>query len=139
MKLLSLAVILTSLLLAACTTQKDIAVKVSCDDFKNPHVTKTIKVTEGKDFTVTLCSNPTTGFSWETPHISDPKIVQVVDSTFIAPNTGATPPLAGAPGSNMWTFKAVAKGTITIANSYSRPWEGGEKGAWTFNLTVTVQ
>jgi len=22
---------------------------------------------------------------------------------------------------------------------YGRPWEGGEKGVWTFNLTVTVK
>jgi len=22
---------------------------------------------------------------------------------------------------------------------YSRPWEGGEKGVWTFNLSVTVK
>ena len=138
MKLPSFAIILIGLLLATCTSTKDIAAKATCDDFKNPHITKEIKVADGKNFTLTLCSNPTTGFSWETPHISDPDIVQVVSHQFIAPSFGTAPP-AGAPGSDMWTFRTVAKGTVTIANSYSRPWEGGEKGARTFNLTVTVK
>jgi len=47
--------------------------------------------------------------------------------------------LVGAPGEEVWTFKALKKGTSTIALEYSRPWEGGEKGEWTLNLTVIVK
>ncbi|MFC1983316.1 protease inhibitor I42 family protein, partial [Chloroflexota bacterium] len=49
------------------------------------------------------------------------------------------PPPPGTPGQEVWTFKALKKGTTTVFMEYSRPWEGGEKGEWTFNLTVTVK
>jgi len=53
----------------------------------------------------------------------------------VAPETS----LVGAPGKEVWTFKALKKGTTKIAMEYSQPWEGGEKGGWTFNLTVVVK
>jgi len=47
--------------------------------------------------------------------------------------------MVGAPGAQVWTFKALKKGATTVSLDYSRPWEGGEKGVWTFELTVTVK
>ena len=47
-------------------------------------------------------------------------------------------PMVGAGGVENWTFKALAKGETTISMEYSRPWEGGEKAAQTFELTVVV-
>ena len=52
---------------------------------------------------------------------------------------GPTTTLLGAPGTEEWTFAALSTGTTTIATDYGRPWEGGEKGVWTFSATVTVQ
>ncbi|UCH51794.1 MAG: protease inhibitor I42 family protein [Chloroflexota bacterium] len=126
-----------SLLLVACAPSTGTSTEISCDDFRQqPHMSKQINVPAGDTFTVTLCSNATTGFEWsESAQISDPTIVQKTDHEFVAPDTG----LVGAPGKEVWTFKALKKGTSTIVFEYSRPWEGGEKGEWTFNLTVTVK
>ena len=131
------AMLILSLWLAACTPATGTSVNVSCDDFdKQPHISKQMTVAAGNTFTVTLCSNATTGFQWsESAQISDQTVVQQTGHEFVSPeNTG----LVGAPGNEVWTFKALKKGTSTITMEYSRPWEGGEKGVWTFNLTVAV-
>jgi inhibitor of cysteine peptidase len=132
-----LAILILSLWLVACTPSTGASVNVTCDDFnKQPNISKQMAVTAGNTFTVTLCSNATTGYQWsESAQISDTTVVQQTDHKFVSPeNTG----MVGAPGNEVWTFKAVKKGTSTITMEYSRPWEGGEKGVWTFNLTITV-
>jgi inhibitor of cysteine peptidase len=139
LKLITVFALLTlSLWLAACAPGTSAtSVEVSCDDFgKQPHMSKQINVAAGNTFTVTLCSNATTGFEWsESAQISDTTIVQQTGHEFVSPETS----LVGAPGNEVWTFKALKEGTSTITLEYSRPWEGGEKGEWTFNLTVVVK
>jgi inhibitor of cysteine peptidase len=85
--------------------------------------------------------NPSTGLVWpESFKISDQTIVQHTDHKYVAPEAEAgTIPVVGAPGTEVWTFKASKKGTSTIYMEYGRPWEGGEKGEWTFRLTVVVK
>ncbi|MCJ7516328.1 MAG: protease inhibitor I42 family protein [Dehalococcoidia bacterium] len=131
------AMLILSLWLTACAPSAGTSVNVTCDDFNTqPSASKQVAVATGNTFTVTLCSNATTGFKWsEAAQISDQTVVQQTGHEFIAPQgTG----MVGAPGSEVWTFKALKKGTSTINMEYSRPWEGGEKGTWAFNLTVTV-
>jgi inhibitor of cysteine peptidase len=48
-----------------------------------------------------------------------------------------TSPLLGAPGTETWTFEALKVGTTAM--DYSRPWQGGEKGAGTFMASVEVR
>ena len=130
-----------SLYLFACLpTPKQVSVDVSCDDFmKLKHISQEVEVAVDGSFTVTLCSNPTTGFLWsESAQISDQTVVQQTGHKFEAPET-TEPPIEGAPGKEVWTFKALKKGETTISMEYSRPWEGGEKAAWTFILTVVVK
>jgi inhibitor of cysteine peptidase len=129
--------LILSLWLAACTPPTGTSVNISCTDFDNqPHISKQLTVAAGNTFTVTLCSNATTGFQWsESAQISDQTVIQQTGHEFVSPEkTG----VVGAPGNEVWTFKALKKGTSTITMEYGRPWEGGEKSVWTFNLTVTV-
>jgi len=131
------AVGVLSLFLFACTpAAKQASVEVSCDDFSQEHISKQVEVAAGGTVTVTLCSNPTTGFEWESARISDQTVIQEVSQCVVSPEAEG---LVGAPGQEAWTFKALKKGTSTVSMAYSRPWEGGEKGVWTFNLTVTVK
>jgi len=96
-------------------------------------------VPAGSSFTVTLCANPTTGFLWsENAQISDPAVLEQVDHKFVLPQSEPPPP-PGTPGQEAWTFQALKEGQSTIYLEYSRPWEGGEKGVWTFTLTTTVR
>ena len=133
------AVVAISLCLSACLpAAKQASVDVSCDDFMRAnHISQEAEVAVDGSLTVTLCSNPTTGFQWvESAEISDQTVLQQTDHKFVPPEeTG----VAGAAGKEIWTFQALKKGTATISMEYSRPWEGGEKGEWTFNLTVTVK
>jgi inhibitor of cysteine peptidase len=126
----------TSLSLCACSPPID----VSCDDFTNlQHISQEVEVTVDDSFTVTLCSNASTGFQWsESAQISDQTVLQQTNHEFVPPTEGQL--LApGAPGKEVWTFQALKKGESTISMEYSQPWEGGEEAAWTFNLTVTVK
>ena len=52
---------------------------------------------------------------------------------------GAETNMLGAGGAEQWTFQAEKAGTTTVHLEYGRPWEGGEKGVWTLDLTVTVK
>ena len=121
-----------------CACSSGASIDVSCDDFmKQQHISKQTEVAAGESFTVTLCSNPTTGFQWsESAQISDRAVLEQADHEFVAPEAKG---MVGAAGKEIWTFEAVGKGTSTISMEYSRPWEGGEKAEWTFNLTVIVE
>ena len=140
---LTLCIVATLLvfLFACAPALKQVSVDVSCDDFyKQAAISKEVAVAVGDSFTVTLCSNPTTGFEWESAQISDQTVLKQVDHEFVPPeDLGDRPPPPGSPGEEVWTFKALKEGTSTISMEYSRPWEGGEKGAWKFDLTATVK
>ena len=130
-----------SLCLLACSpTPKQVSVDASCDDFtKLQHISQEVEVAVDGSLTVTLCSNPTTGFQWaESAQISDQTILQQTDHKWVVPEPEPPPP-PGTPSQQVWTFKALKEGESTISVDYSRPWEGGEKGAWTFVLTVVVK
>jgi inhibitor of cysteine peptidase len=131
-----LALMSLSLLACAGVASAD-SVAVSINDFNSQsNITREITVSAGGSFKVSLESNATTGFSWpEQAEIGNTSIVEQTDHEYVAP----TSDLMGAPGKEVWTFKALTKGTTVIAMEYSRPWEGGEQAEWTFNLTVTVK
>jgi len=138
--ILMCAVVAISLCLFACfPTPKQVSVEATDDDFMKLHaISKEVEVAAGESFTVTLCSNPTTGFQWESAKISDQAVLQQTDHKFVPPPERPEP-VEGEAGKEVWTFKALKKGTSTISMEYSRPWEGGEKGAWTFVLTVVAK
>ena len=137
MLILTCAIVALSLPLFACSPATEASVEVSCDDFMNQHhITKQVEVAVDGTLTVTLCSNRTTGFQWsELAQIGDQTIIKQTEHEFEAAKTD----VPGAAGKEIWTFKALKKGTTEVSMEYSRPWEGGEKGEWTFKLTVVVK
>ncbi len=138
--IVGLMVILALSLLACSPASTKVWVEVPIDDFMNQkHVSGQVEVAMGDSFTVTLGSNPTTGFQWaEEAQISDTGVLKQVDHEFISPESEPPPP-PGTPGQEVWTFEALKKGTTIVSMEYGRPWEGGEKAEWTYNLTVTVK
>ena len=144
--ILTCVVVAISIGLLSCTpatpaVPSQVSVEVTCDDFAaNQHISKEVAVANGGSVTVTLCSNPTTGFKWDSPQIADPTVLEQTDHQVMpAQSSGGPPPPPGAPGEEEWTFKALKNGQTTVSIEYSRPWEGGEKGTWTFELTVVVK
>jgi inhibitor of cysteine peptidase len=139
--ILTLVLVAASLCVFACSpAPKEVSVEASCDDFmKLQHISQEVEVPADGSLTVTLCSNPSTGFQWsESAQISDHTVLEQVDHKFVSPKREPPPP-PGTPGQEVWTFKALKQGTSTVSMEYSRPWEGGEKGAWTFVLAVVVK
>jgi predicted secreted protein len=136
-------VLVLSLAVAACA-QSPVAsgrtVTVACATFESQGadgtpIAKTVSVTAGQGFTVVLCSNPSTGFSWEQPTWEGDAAVELVQRG-IQQTVGAQP---GAAGAESFEFKATKAGTTVIHFTYSQPWAGGTKGAWRADVTATVQ
>jgi inhibitor of cysteine peptidase len=113
--------------------------EVTIDKFmKDKDITGTIEINKGDSLTLILGSNPSTGFSWtEKARIIDPGVIKQTRHEFVDP--ASENPLPGAAGQEVWTFESVKAGTAKVSVEYSRPWEGGEKAEWTFELTVTVK
>ena len=134
------AIVTMALFAGACTsaigTPKQATIAVGDDEFMGTrNVSREITLTRGTELAVNLAANPSTGFSWTEPVVGQSSVVQLTESKYLAPATG----LAGAAGTQVWTFKASETGTTTVSMDYGRPWQGGEKAEWTFQLTVTVQ
>lgn len=127
----------SSLTLGASVPQKS-TVEVTIDEFySTKHITKYIEVSAGGVLTVGLGSNPTTGFRWTNLTVlGDPGIIQEIENKYLLPQEKG---IVGAAGTEVWVFRVRQKGTATINMEYSRPWESGEKGEWTFKLTVNVK
>jgi len=88
----------------------------------------------GKSFTITLDSNPTTGYQWQITRQLDTGLLKLVDSKYIAPKTG----LVGAPGKEEWTFKATRAGKAIISFDYVRPWEKDEMPAQSDSFIIII-
>lgn len=102
-----------------------------------PAVDREVSVDRGQTIKLVLGSNPTTGFSWESPVISDQAVASLVSQAY-EPDQSKNG-LAGAGGVECIVLKAVGKGTATATLAYSRPWAGGEKGVRKVVLTITVK
>ena len=115
---------------------KEIAITTTDEFDQNQHIQKEVEIAKGETLVVKLVSNGTTGFSWdENARIADTGIIQQLKHEVI----GAETNMLGAAGAEQWTFQSENAGTTTVHLEYSRPWEGGEKGVWTFDLTVIVK
>jgi len=98
-----------------------------------PHIDVVMSTVVGGELTVTLGSNPTTGYQWlEDAKISDESIVKQTSHEFIAPETD----MLGVPGKEVWVFKALERGTTTILLEYCR-WTGA--GLWAVFITTTIE
>jgi len=126
------------LLLACVPAAQTLSVEVSCDDFAaDNHISRQVTANNGDSFTLTMCSNPTTGFTWtEVAQISAPSVLEQTSYQYIAPSGDGG--MVGSPGHAEWTFQALSKGTTQVFLDYSRPWDGGEKREWLLDLTVVV-
>jgi predicted secreted protein len=117
------------------STTPPTTLSIACDAFEQqPAQTAAATIPVGTSLVVTLCSNASTGYSWSDPVVGDPAVLGITGSTAEPPAS----PLPGAPGTQTFTLNAIDAGTTSVTFSYDQPWEGGEKGAWTLALDVTV-
>ncbi len=114
------------------TGYSDISIPIG--EFQNrPHIDVVMHAMVGGELTVTLGSNPTTGYQWlEEAKISDETIIRQVSHKFVGPGIDKPP---GTPGEEVWIFKALRKGTVTILLEYCR-WN--DAGLWAVFITANI-
>jgi inhibitor of cysteine peptidase len=96
---------------------------------------KEVNLAASATLTISLVSNPSTGYSWDKEaEISDPAVIAQTDHRFEASKV----PVVGAPGVQVWTFQTLGPGTSTISMDYKSP-TVSLKDADTFSLTVNVK
>jgi predicted secreted protein len=86
-------------------------------------------VKKGDEFTITLESNPTTGYQWIP--MFNPGIISLVSHSF-QPSSR----LMGAPGTDVFTFKAINHGTESLKIFYKRSWEKEPVKEKVFSINV---
>src|ERR1035437_2096556 len=89
-----LGLLVIGLVATGCTfaTAKVAEMGVGCDQFAaQKSITQTTEMAVGDQVKVTLCSNPTTGFAWQEPEISDAAAVSLADKSLGAPTSASAP------------------------------------------------
>ncbi len=97
---------------------------------------KQITVKSGDLVTLTLVSNPTTGYSWQVMEIDSAILVQDGEPEY--KQSSGSEGLVGAGGTETFRFKAVGSGKTTLNLGYMRPWESVQPTE-TFKVQVVVQ
>jgi predicted secreted protein len=120
---------------SASTTTPAVTLALDCSAFEAlPAQVQGIRLAVGGDLLVMLCSNPSTGFAWSDPVISDSSILSTTGSSA----EPARSPRPGAAGTQAFSFHAEQAGSTSVRLAYSRAWEGGEEGVWSVDLDVAV-
>ena len=125
--------------LLTCVTMIAASVSIATAAARTPTVTeaqngKTVVVAIGAPLVIALESNPSTGYSWRVSK-NDAAVVKFLDQSAFPPAR----PVPGAPGRELFKFKAMAPGTDSIELEYLRPWEKGVAPAKRFSISVTVK
>ena len=97
---------------------------------------KQIALQPGDILTVTLESNPTTGYSWQVMGIDNAILTQDGDPEY--KQVSGSEGLVGAGGTETFRFKAVGSGNASLELGYLRPWESVPP-IQTFTIQVVVQ
>jgi predicted secreted protein len=134
-----LSTILLTASVAACAGVQASVLGATCDEFgTTPAIRQSVEIPAGRDVSIALCSNPTTGYTWAVPTIGDRAVATVAATVYRAPDE-ASLPIVGRAGGQVVTLHAVAPGTTTLSMAYGQPWPGGAKGDWTYELAITVR
>lgn len=94
-----------------------------------------ISARTGDSITITLVSNPTTGYQWKLREPPDSSIIALTGSAYLPDATG----LVGSGGREVYSFRAAGEGTARLTFVYLRPWEGLEKAAREAHFIIAIQ
>ena len=95
-----------------------------------------VKLAKGGTLIVALPSNPTTGYSWAVVSDLPGTLHQEGEPRYVP--AGSTQPVAGAGGTEVFTFAAMEKGNATLELAYGRPFENSAPRQ-TFSIEVAVR
>jgi predicted secreted protein len=94
-----------------------------------------ITINSGDLFTISLESNPSTGYSWSVAENQDNAQVVVLGMEYKQTPTDGK--VIGSGGLENWRFKSLSTGSIKLVFYYSRSWEKVQPAkTLMFNVTV---
>jgi predicted secreted protein len=102
-----------------------------------PDSGKTFDIANGGEIMIVLSSNISTGYSWGVVDPMPAQLEMIGEPRYVPP--GSTQPVPGAPGEQVFTFKATKSGTAELKLAYSRPFEPGSAPERTFSATIIVR
>lgn len=91
-----------------------------------------VLVLEGENVTISLRSNPTTGYQWSMLPLQPNSTVSIDKGTFVRPQSN----LAGAPGWTVYNAKVNDQGLTTLTFQYARSFEKGVPPIRTFVVVL---
>jgi len=95
-----------------------------------------LTVKSGDVVTLTLVSNPTTGYSWQVMEIDNSILIQDGEPEY--KQSSGSEGLVGAGGAETFRFKVIGNGETTLSMGYMRPWESVPP-IETYSISVVVQ
>jgi predicted secreted protein len=108
----------------------------SASDFETYGVEQ-VRVLAGKEFSITLVANHTTGYSWRLVTHLDPATLKQISNTYTERTSDSGE--VGAPGEEVWTFATTAQGTVPLVFEYARPFEKDAKPVKTSKFLVVIE
>ncbi len=97
---------------------------------------QTITVAKGGTLTVTLASNPTTGFQWTVDQPDPSKLKQVGEPAYTSDCPDGR---SGCGGHQTFAFTATGSGQTVLRLIYHRTFEQGKPPAQSFEVIVNIQ
>ena len=116
-------------LLTACahTPANNVIVETQSDCPLQLHV--------GQPVTVSLPSNPTTGYRWAIQDSAGGVLRSLSPEVYTSAENGQ---VLGSGGQSTWRFQAVAAGNGRLRLTYQQPWDPEAEPAHTFDCAITV-
>ena len=90
----------------------------------------------GQTLTLSLPSNPTTGFRWDIRESADKVLRSLGPEVYRTPEAAG---IVGAGGVSSWRFTAHSRGEDRLLLTYQQPWEPHAKPAQTFDCVIRVK
>jgi inhibitor of cysteine peptidase len=113
----SIVIMLVALAVAGCGSSQDVRLSLTKDENINVH--------KGQVIIIELKANHTTGYEWQVLEETNKGILNPVGEGEYITNT-ADKRRMGSGGTEIYRFKAVAKGEAILIFEYKRPWEKKE-------------
>lgn len=118
--------VLVALLVAGCAPG-------GLKEYTSPSQPIELKV--GESFMITLESNPTTGYKWESGF--DQSLLKLVKSEY--KQDASKPGMVGVGGREQFTFAGLKAGDAQVKMTYKRPWEQQSADAKVLTFTVKIK
>lgn len=119
-------------LLAACSSQPKPS--VSLDEKQLGRCP--MQLHQGQSLTITLPSNPTTGFRWVVADAAPGVLRSLSPEVYMPPEEAG---LVGAGGQSVWRYQAYQAGSGRLLMQYRRPWEVEVAPAKTIDCQIDVR